>query len=124
VITSGLIAAGVEEFYRRVAGDPQILPYFAGKDMAYMKRHQRKLWSILLGVQWSEEGDPLPPLATYLEDSHRHLGISSPHFDRVVGHLQAALVTVGWPADTAVILLDLVSGVRPHVVNERAYRYS
>ena len=43
------VSAVVNDFYERVLGDPQLVPYFEGVDMARLKRHQVLLVTQVLG---------------------------------------------------------------------------
>jgi hemoglobin len=86
------ISAAVDDFYRRVLGDPQLAPYFEGADMNRLRAHQAKL---LVQVT----GGPVEYDGRSLEVAHDGLGITGEDFDRVVGHLAATLTDLGVAPD-------------------------
>ena len=86
------VSAVVNDFYVRVLGDPQLAPYFAGIDIARLKRHQVMLVSQVLGGPAKYDGRPLA-------EAHAGLGIDRDDFSSVVGHLAAAMKDAGVPDD-------------------------
>jgi hemoglobin len=86
------VSAVVNDFYRRVLGDPQLAPYFEGVDIARLKRHQALLVTQVLGGPDNYTGRPLG-------EAHAGLGIDRDHFNAVVGHLAAAMKDAGVPDD-------------------------
>ncbi|NHC12203.1 group I truncated hemoglobin [Motilibacter deserti] len=87
------IRAAVDEFYRRVLGDPALAGYFEGVDMARLRQHQAALLVQVTGGPKAYEGRDLA-------QAHRSLGITSADFDRVVGHLAATLTSLGVDDET------------------------
>lgn len=86
------VAQVVDSFYRRVLADPALAPFFAGIDMARLRRHQVLLISQVLGGPAEYDGREL-------RAAHEPLGISDGDFDRVVAHLVTALRDAGVPDD-------------------------
>ena len=78
----------VEQFYARVLDDDELAPYFTDADVAAVKRHQVLLLSQVLGGPSEYDGRDLG-------EAHRGLGITSDHYDKVVGHLVAVLTDLG-----------------------------
>lgn len=85
---AGAVAAVVDDFYRRVLGDPLLKDHFAGTDMAKLKAHQRSFVAAALGGPQEYRGRSM-------RDAHAGLGITPEQFDAVVGHLAAALAANG-----------------------------
>jgi hemoglobin len=86
------IASVVDLFYTKVLADPQLSGYFAGTDLARLKRHQVQLVSQVMGGPVAYEG---PALA----DAHKGRGITGGDFGRVVVHLVSALEAHEVPDD-------------------------
>ena len=103
------IRAAVDELYERILRDADLAPYFAGVDIARVKRHQVLLLCSLLGGPETYDGRAL-------EVAHRGLGITSTHFDRVVAHLEAVFDAAGAPAGTVVAVSDALAGARADIV--------
>jgi hemoglobin len=82
----------VDDFYRRVLGDPLLQPLFVNTDMAAQKRHQVAFLTAALGGPSAYKGKDMSA-------AHRGRGITDRHFGAVAGHLQASLVNakVGQP---------------------------
>ena len=82
----------VNDFYRRVLADPALAPYFAGVDMAELKRHQSLLVAQVMGGPTEYDG-------RQLAQAHAGLHVTGADFDRVVAHLVASLQAAGVPQD-------------------------
>ncbi|RFA32715.1 group 1 truncated hemoglobin [Alkalilimnicola ehrlichii] len=81
------VDATVENFYRRVLGDPLLSPFFADTDMERQIRKQKTFLTMAFGgpANYSGEG---------LRSAHsraREQGMGEKHFDAVVGHLRETL---------------------------------
>ncbi|RII18542.1 Group 1 truncated hemoglobin GlbN [Streptomyces sp. YIM 130001] len=96
------VAAAVDLFYERVPADPQSAGYFTGVDLAVLKRHQRAFVGRALG-----SGRPYTGRA--MRRTHSGIDVSSEDFDRVLGHLVAALELTG--ADAATV--GSIAGAAP-----------
>src|SRR6187402_1035785 len=86
------VSAVVNDFYKRVLGDPQLAPYFEGVDMPRLKRHQVLLVTQVLGGPANYDGRSL-------SEAHAGPGIDSDDINAVVGHLAAAMKDAGVPDD-------------------------
>jgi hemoglobin len=82
------VATVVEEFYRRVLGDPALAPYFVGVDVERLKAHQRAFVAAALGGPGRYDGRTMAA-------AHSHLGVTGDAFDGVVNHLAGALADAG-----------------------------
>jgi hemoglobin len=80
----GAIKAAVDRFYQRATGDPDLAAYFAGVDLAQLRRHQAALISQATGGPTDYDGRDMVT-------AHAALHITGPAFDRVVGHLVETL---------------------------------
>ena len=78
------IKAVVDEFYKRVLGNPQLKPVFEGTDMGGLKRHQALFISQALGGPKQYDGRDM-------KAAHAGLGITDEQFDAVATHLVATL---------------------------------
>ncbi|KWX68110.1 group 1 truncated hemoglobin [Mycobacterium sp. NAZ190054] len=85
---SAAVTAAVDDFYRRVTGDPELTPYFEGVDMRRLKTHQRAFIAAAIGGPEPYRGRPM-------REAHSHLDVTAAHFDRVVGHLVQTLTDLG-----------------------------
>jgi hemoglobin len=104
------VRAVVDDFYRRVLGDPLLLPYFNGVDISRVKRHQAALISQVMGGPVTYEGRALA------EAHKHHLGITDAAFDRVAEHLEAALRDAAAPEPVITRTLTAVAETRGDIV--------
>jgi hemoglobin len=100
----------VDEFYARILADPELAPYFAGLDVARIKRHQVLLLASLLGGPHTYPGRSLA-------EAHRGHGITSADYDRVVTHLRAVLADAGVPDDIVAAIADAVAAAKADIVD-------
>ncbi|NIZ91546.1 group 1 truncated hemoglobin [Kineosporiaceae bacterium B12] len=105
------IAKAVQHFYERVVADPQLAPYFTGTDMTTLRRHQTALLVQVTGGPVQYEGRDLAK-------AHAGLGITSEHFDRVVGHLAGTLTDLGVPADVVGTVGGALAAHRDEIVEQ------
>lgn len=103
------VAAVVDLFYDRVLADEELAGYFAGVDVDRLKAHQRRFVGQALGATRPYSGRSM-------ERAHGHLGITDAAFDRVVGHLAAALADAGVDADTIDTIADTLAPLRADIV--------
>ena len=97
------ITAAVDSLYDRFRGDPELAPYFAGTDVARLKRHMRPFIAAAVGGSDLYRGRDM-------RTAHAGLGITNAHFDRTVAHMVNAFEDVG--ADREAID-DLVATLEP-----------
>lgn len=104
------IAAAVDEFYRRVLADPGLEHYFAGVDVARLRRHQVLFLSTATGGPSSYHGTDMPA-------AHARLGVTGDHFDRVVQHLVDALAALGVSDDLITEVGSALMPLRSEIVS-------
>lgn len=99
----------VDDFYRRVLADPNLVGYFNGVDMAHVKRHQAALVSQVMGGPVVYEGRAL-------REAHARLGVTDEAFDRVAVHLHGALSDAGAPGPIVDRTIEAVAATRGDIV--------
>lgn len=107
------ITAVVEQFYARVLADDELAPYFTGADVEAVKRHQVLLLSQVLGGPSEYDGRELGV-------AHQGLGITSEHYDKVVGHLVAVLTEAGADDEVIAAAGGVVASVKDDIVEDGA----
>jgi hemoglobin len=105
------IRRAVDQFYDRIAADPSLAGYFAGVDMDRLRRHQVEMLVAAVGGPGRYAGRSMA-------DAHRGLGITDAAFDRVLGHLNAALVEVGADDRTIREVVRTLSRLRLDIVED------
>ncbi len=100
----------VDLLYERLLADAHLMAYFAGRDMARLKAHQRALVTVALGGT-SERYD-----GQMMHPAHSGLGITNEAFDKVLDHLLAVLTEVGAPPATSARILAILQPLRTDVV--------
>ncbi len=99
----------VDDLYRRLLQDATLRPYFDGVDLERLKHHQRAFLTAAFG-------GPTPYRGRTMEAAHTGLNITDEAFDRVAGHLIAALADLGVPAAQIEEVAAGVLPLRPAVV--------
>jgi hemoglobin len=107
------IREAVDRFYALVLADSDLVGYFAGSDVAKVKRHQVLLLTQVFGGPTAYEGRDLG-------EAHRGLGITDAHFDKVVELLVSVLVELGADDDAIAAAAAVVAGVKPDIVEDGA----
>lgn len=103
------VAAVVDLFYGKVLADPELAGWFEGRDIDRLKRHQRLFVGQALGA-----AEPYP--GRTMQRAHSGLGITGAAFDRVVGHLAAALAEAGVDEPTIGAIAEQLLPLKPDVV--------
>jgi hemoglobin len=103
------ISLAVNEFYERVTNDPALAHYFDGVDLPHLRAHQVKLLAQVTGGPQAYAGRSVA-------EAHQGLGITSPDFDRVVGHLGDALSSLGVHPETIAQIAGVLAEHRSDVV--------
>ena len=105
------IRRAVDQFFERITADPSLTRFFAGADLDRIRAHQVELLAAAVGGPGRYTGREML-------QAHRGLHITDVAFDRVLGHLNAALVEVG--ADDRVIrqVLRALSQMRLDIVED------
>jgi hemoglobin len=99
----------VDRFYTAVLADPQLAPYFEGKDIPAVKRHQVLLLTTVLGGPEAYEGRDLGEV-------HAGLAITGADYDRTVAHLVDVLTGLGVAGEALETLKSAVLGTRGAIV--------
>lgn len=97
------LVAVVDDFYDRVVADPDLAGFFAGTAMNKLKGKQVEFFAAALGGPQIYTGAPMRQV-------HQGRGIGQEHFDRVAGHLVAALGEAGVPDET---ISQIVGAIAP-----------
>ena len=103
------IRTAVDQFYDRVVADPRLAAYFQGVDMIGLRRHQVAMLSAATGGPKSYTGQEMAA-------AHAGRAIDNKAFDRVVGHLQETLVSLGVDEQTITTVLGALSPLRSDIV--------
>jgi hemoglobin len=96
-------------FYNRVVADPLLAPYFEGVSLTRLRAHQVAFLSGVLGGPQAFAGRDLPA-------AHAAFAITDEAFDRMVEHLEFALIDVGAPEAATADVLSTVGGLRDAIV--------
>ncbi len=99
----------VDRFYELVLIDPQLRPYFAGIDLAKLRRHQALFISQVAGGPTAYDGRSM-------EEAHAGRGIDDLAFDRVASHLVEALQEHRVPAAEIEEVVAAVGGLHDVIV--------
>ena len=103
------LRAAVDDFYDRIHADRSLAPYFDGVDMATLKSHQVDMLS-------AATGGPQKYTGRDMARAHAGLDITDEAFDRVVGHLQDTLISLGVQEQTITSVLGALSPLRSDIV--------
>lgn len=104
------VATVVDLFYARLVADASVSRYFAGKDMAKLKAHQRALVTVALGGMSERYTGRL------MGPAHAGLAITDEAFDRICMHLEAVLHDLGVAPTTVAKVMAILEPLRPEVV--------
>jgi hemoglobin len=103
------VGAAVEEFYRRVLADPDLMPFFAGVPLQRLKAHQAAFFAQALRGPGRYTGRSM-------REAHAGLGITDAHFDRVAGHLVETLSALGVAREYIEQVIGAVAPLRAEIV--------
>jgi methyl-accepting chemotaxis protein len=104
------VSLAVELFYDKVLADPTLAPYFAGTRMGQLKDRQTRFLSAALG-------GPKPYRGRDMREVHAGMGITQDQYDRVTGHLVAALTDLGIDDVTICGVVSVVAPLAPSIVS-------
>lgn len=107
------IEAAVDEFYRRVLGDPLLAPMFEGVSITRVKAHQRRFLAQAFGGPAGYRGRDLGAAHRQLVQRH---GLGERHFDAVLGHLADTLAALGVAAGIRFEALAVAESARAAVL--------
>lgn len=100
----------VDDFYRRVLADSQLVPFFAGSNMSRLKGKQTEFFAAALGGPDEYSGQSM-------RAAHRGMGINQVHFDLVAKHLREALAAAGVPDDTSDTIIEIIKPLSADIVS-------
>jgi hemoglobin len=103
------IRRAVDDFLERISTDRALAGYFAGVDIEGLRQHQVELLAAATGGPGNYSGRAMAI-------AHAGLNITDAAFDRVLGHLNAALVDAGADDGTIRAVLVVLSGMRTEIV--------
>ena len=109
-----VVTAVVGAFYERLVADPDLMPYFDGRDMGRLKAHQRALVTVALGGTSEEYAGRM------MQPAHAGMAITHEAFDKVLAHLEAVLLGAGVAPVTAAKVLAILQPLRGDVVQSMA----
>jgi hemoglobin len=104
------VKAAMERFFDRILADPTLAPVF---ERVNIPRHVASTSRFVAAAT----GGPEPWTGRSMERAHRNLHVTDEQFDRVAGHLAAALHELSVPSDVASEVLTLVGSLRPQIVH-------
>ena len=104
------IEAVVNAFYDRVLADPELAPFFAETNMAWLKSRQVQFFTQSLGGPALYRGRAMQP-------AHAHLAIEDRHFALTVKHLVATLEALRVPKPLIEEVGALLAPLKADIVN-------
>jgi hemoglobin len=107
------LIAVVDDFYRRVLADSQLVPFFAGSNMSRLKGKQVEFFAAALGGPNEYSGQSMKAV-------HRGMGINEVHFGLVAKYLREALAAAGVPDDTADAIIEIIAPLSVDIVSPTA----
>jgi hemoglobin len=111
------VNAAVDKMYEKVLKDPVLQPFFAGLDMARLRRSQASFMVMAFGGPHQYSGADLTKAHAKMA---KEKGLSDVHFDAVAKHLKAALTDLNVPASLINEVLTLVGTTRGAVLGKTA----
>ncbi|GLI65726.1 hypothetical protein VaNZ11_009322 [Volvox africanus] len=110
------VAATVDIFYKKIMGDPDLLPFFQGVDMVTLIAKQNRFLAYAFGATSHYHGKDIVM-------GHAHLiinrGLKMSHFDKVAGHFVDSLKEMGVAQELIDEAAGVLIGVRPLFDPER-----
>jgi methyl-accepting chemotaxis protein len=107
------IKATVDLFYQKVLADPDLKPFFASTNMAWLKGRQNAFFVQALGGPALYKGKDM-------KRAHEKLSITKADFDRVAGHLVASLAELHVPQPLIDEVVGAVAPLAPHIISGQA----
>ncbi|GAA0273235.1 group 1 truncated hemoglobin GlbN [Actinomadura nitritigenes] len=104
------LTAVVDDLYVRILGDEELKGFFAGTNLARLKGRQVEFFGQALG-------GPMVYGGASMKDVHLGRGIERAHFDKVAGHLVAALAAAGVPDATIAEIVAVVAPLADDIVS-------
>jgi methyl-accepting chemotaxis protein len=108
------IKATVDLFYEKVLADPDLKPFFAETNLAWLKGRQNAFFIQALGGPAVYKGKDM-------KSAHEKLSITAADFGRVAGHLVASLAELKVPQALIDEVVDAVTPLADQIVNSNAH---
>lgn len=108
------VAAVVDDFVPRLAGDPKLAKFFGGHAADSLKRIRQLVVDQLCMAM----GGPCIYLGRDTKTAHAGLGITAADWDIAVGHLKATLAKLKVPAKETDEVLALATTLRKDIVEK------
>lgn len=108
------VAAVVDDFVPRLAGDPKLAKFFAGHAAESLKRIRQLVVDQLCNAM----GGPCLYLGRDTRTAHAGLGITAADWDISVGHLKATLAKFKVPPKETEEVLSLATTLRKDIVEK------
>ncbi|MFD3704818.1 group 1 truncated hemoglobin [Nocardia sp. NPDC058658] len=106
------LVAVVDDLYERIMADEVLRGYFAEVDSDRIIKQQVAFFAEALG-------GPAGYTGKAMRAAHAGLGISQDDFDRVAGHLVAALTAAGVPDEVVCEIIGAVAALAGEIVSVR-----
>src|SRR4051794_11278820 len=103
------VKAAVDRLYQLILADQGLARYFAGIEMSQLKAHMAALLTKVLGGPDGYAGRDLG-------EAHKGLGITTGHYQLVVGYLVQTLEELSVPADIIAAAGAVVTSVAPAII--------
>lgn len=103
----------VDDFYRRVLADPELVGFFAGSNMSRLKGMQVQFFAAALGGPDAYTG-------ASMRDIHRGRGIAMRHFDLVAGYLSDSLTAAGVPDSIVGLIIGAVAPLAADIATSKS----
>ncbi|MGC6452518.1 MAG: group I truncated hemoglobin [Candidatus Puniceispirillaceae bacterium] len=104
-VTSGM----AECFYDRVLLDAELAPFFEGIDIETLREHLADFLTVVTGGPNIYKGRDI-------HEAHRHLAITSAHFDRLMTHIAAAAAELEIEPDDIATIAAAITDLKDQVV--------
>ena len=110
------LAAAVDDFIGRMAGDPQLAKFFAG----HSKDSLARIRQLVVDQLCAATGGPCIYIGRDMKSSHQGMGITEADWNTAVGHLVATLDKFKVPEPEKKEFLALASTLKADIVEQKA----
>ena len=108
------IAAVVDDFVPRLAGDPDLAQFFNGHSIDTKKRLRQHVVDLICELT----GGPCMYVGRDLKTAHAGLGIAESHWQTSLKHFNATLDKFSVPPKEMNELISLISALKPKIVEK------
>jgi hemoglobin len=103
------IDKAVEEFYKKVLADDDLIEFFEGVNMDQLKKHQKNFFTFALG-------GPSIYAGKNMRKAHENMKLEDLHFDKIKEHLATSLSSLGANAEQVQTVMDVVETTRTDIL--------